>query len=523
MIFDKLKDLMNVKKDIQIYFIIYFFSYALILLNLDFIYWDDWTLVQQTKEDLIAIFIEAGNPLTGWVHYFILSFFGVYFYKVLVFICYFISGVLLNDILKNIKFLDYSGRVFIVAVFLVLPVNYSRIALITIIYTFCYLSFYLGFFVFSKYLEEPRKISLRFFALVLFFFSFQTNSFLVFYLLVFIYALYMFWNGEVKTFFRKILSLFDFWVLPMIFLIIKSFLLTPQGHHASYYSITKEGLENGLIGACTIFGRYYNELLSLSDSLDMYFFFVLLLLSLFLFVFIKKVVTIRAYNISFIPLTAFFLLGIFLSYLAMYPYMVIRLSPSFFDWDNRHMLLLPLGISICLYSIFALCRTRKYLGISFFISILAFCCTANIEIYYNFIVDGIKQDAILQKMKYSDIIRDNNEFLIYDETKDYDALKRTYRFYEYGGMLDKIYGNQNKYAVGYDRKIPSHILKGYLSASLKLKNYTPRGEYIKIRIERGQANLTPLMVSELLLLKLFDKNRYSNDLMKVVSLSVIDD
>lgn len=506
----------DLNKEIKIYFLLYLLSFGLILFNFNFIYFDDWTLINQKKEDLINIFNEAGNSFFGYIHYFLIEYTGTFSYKVFIFISYFLSGLLLNEILKRIVLISREERVFIVIIFLILPVNFARIALIDFPYAFCYILFFLSFFLFCKYLDNKIFIY-RLLSLVLFFISFQVNSFLVFYLIVFFYGLYKLYDNNIKKYAINIVKLIDFWSLPIIFFIFKSIYLIPTGPHASYYEINQEKIMNAFLSTVYIFKRFFYEffiLIPKYTSIEMIVVFYLII-----FYIIKRSGLVLFTNnpLSF-KILSLFLLGFCLTFISIYPYMVVNTSPSFFDWDSRHMLLLSLGVALCLLSFYSI--FNKKIKFIFFLSIIVLFTTINTNIYYCYIIDGIKQDAILLNIKQNKEIKKYNTFIVYDELKEYNNLNRTYRFYEYAGMLDFIYGNQNKFAILADRKISESTLRNYLVSSLKLKNYQKEKKIKKIYIIKGNIDLTLSNVVKALFYKIFLKKEYNNILNKILFLKV---
>jgi hypothetical protein len=505
--------------DIKIYTILYFLSFGLMLLNLNFIYWDDWTLVNQSKEDLINIFRDIGNPFFGYVHYFMIEYFGIYSYKILTFIFYFLSGLALNEILKRIIFLTTMERIFLVSVFLILPVNFARIAIITFPYAFAHLLFFSGFLLLSKYLNN-KQLKYRVMSLILFFISFQINSFLVFYLVVFLYSLNIVYNSNIKILFFNIFKLIDFWILPFIFYAFKSLYLEAQGSHISYYAITKAKVISSF-NNFWVFEKLSNEFWELLPSHVSIVGFIILFIIIYL-ILTKILNNEYAKNRIIIEMKkniVLVTLGSFILYISIYPYLVVNTSPSYYDWDNRHMLLLPLGFSFLLTGCvnFLYLYKLKIIAVVFFLSIFI---SFNITAYYNYLIDGIKQDSIVYHMKKSIAIEKNNTFIIYDETKEYDALKRTYRFYEYTGMLDEVYGRQNKFATQHNRLISPDNLKNYLNPSLKLKNYKIETDYKKIYIYRNNLSLTVKNIIFLLYNKIFYNKKYEEMLNNILILHV---
>ncbi len=79
--------------------------------------------------------------LIGYMHIAMLEI-GPSIYKVLTFALMFGSGLLLNLILKRHANITKEARFFIVLLFLLLPFNAARVALVVFNYTLCYFLFF---------------------------------------------------------------------------------------------------------------------------------------------------------------------------------------------------------------------------------------------------------------------------------------------------------------------------------------------------------------------------------------------
>ncbi|WP_428026096.1 hypothetical protein [Arcobacter sp.] len=124
-------------------------------------------------------------------------------------------------------------------------------------------------------------------------------------------------------------------------------------------------------------------------------------------------------------------------------------------------------------------------------------------------------------MKKNSLLEKYNSFIIYDELKNYNNLNRSYRFYEYGGMLDQIFGNQNKFARLSDQDIGESTLLKYITSSLKLKNYKIDNNFRKVYISKGDMDMTFVNVVKCIYYKIFFKEKYDFILQKILLLKVI--
>ena len=210
------------KADFKYYFflfIIYSLSHVWIFFISDAFFWDDWILDNSKDTEIIKYFTLAGHPWLGYLHI-ILENLGPSFYRFLTFFLMLITGFLFDLILLRTSKFNLDERFLLVAFFLVVPVNISRVLMITIPYTICYFLFF-----FAWYLKPINKLLSYF----LFFISFATNSLLVFHLLPISY--YYFIENKEKISFKCILKYLKnnliFISLPIFYYLLKIFYFKP--------------------------------------------------------------------------------------------------------------------------------------------------------------------------------------------------------------------------------------------------------------------------------------------------------
>jgi len=105
------------KKEYFILFILYSIANIFLLLNTNGIYWDDWTLINNSYKTIASQFCQASygvGIITTNIHNTLLHIGnGIFIYRLLTFIFYFISTILLFQILKSIKELSKRDTFFI--------------------------------------------------------------------------------------------------------------------------------------------------------------------------------------------------------------------------------------------------------------------------------------------------------------------------------------------------------------------------------------------------------------------------
>ena len=132
----------------KISLILYVCSYGLMLTFLDSYFWDDWKVYASlTKSEISQQFWDAGYMSDR-------SFFESEIlgnrpelFRILTLICYFFSGWCLFYILSTLKFLTSQQVKIITLLFLVLPINSARVAMIDFAYAWALLLFYLSWYL----------------------------------------------------------------------------------------------------------------------------------------------------------------------------------------------------------------------------------------------------------------------------------------------------------------------------------------------------------------------------------------
>lgn len=398
-----------------------------ILLIPNAIFWDDWVFYRTEPNVIFDTLQQAGAMfnLAAYMHVYMLKI-GPWIYKVLTFLLMFSSGILLNSILKRIAIFSEENRFILVLLFLILPFNMARVALIDFGY-----SFGLFLFLYAWYLIDRNRIL----ALGLFFLSFNINSLLVFYALPMLDLMYR--QGYLKnhkTFFSVVVKYPDFLILPFLFYFVKVYFYSPTGLYENYNQLYSFNNIRSAIKA------------QLKDAVNFrvnpYLFLVLLPIT---YIFAKKwsFQNLLAHEVKTLPL---FLLGCLALFLAGLPYWILGLTPTFNEWSSRHQLLFPLGSALVIVAILQLFQNRiKTVIVA---TLMAVCFSYGLTTYYSFILDWKKQSQLLNFMTENAVAINRADLVIFnDQTKSLNAIGREYRFYEWNGLLEHATGNQNHFGI----------------------------------------------------------------------------
>jgi hypothetical protein len=466
------------KNEVLILAVFYTVMHGGILLMPHAVFWDDWVLYRAAASTILDTFRQTGAMFNwaGWLHVGMLGL-GEWTYKVLTFLLMFATGLLLRSILKRIDFLPSAMRFAVVLLFLVLPFNFARVAMIDFPYTLCYFLFFLGWQLIDRH---------RYVALLLFFLSFNTNSLLVFYAVPILDLAYR--SGHLtslRTAFSFIFRRLDFLLLPFLYFYIKLRFFLPSGLYAGYnqdYSLTR------------IPSRIAAQIDDLA-GLDINYIILAIAMPLVLLLVRSHLGNSggagQQHGKS--RLLTIWALGFLVLALGCFPYWIVGHIPSFREWNSRHQLLMPLGAALIIAaSVFLL---RAPIKIFAFAAVIAASLSYGIVGYYSFLVDWNKQQTIMKFFVENATVRNANLVVIDDNTEHLNAIGREYRFYEWNGLIEKAYGDERRFAIvprdiekyrrgEFDQSFSSHYKAGF--------HHRDAGgpiAFVKINTESGNARV----------------------------------
>lgn len=508
------------KKPITLLIFLYTLSHGLILLNRG-VFWDDWTLFNVDKKIIKATFYENGLPWIGYFHSFMFSFdMSIILYRGIVYLAYLFSAVFLYGILKNIKEINNTERLLIAVIFAIFPVNSARIALIDVPYAISYFLFFFGFWLTTIYLVN-KNILLRILALTVFFISFSTNSLLVFYSILFLYIFYVERQATSSRnlVIKKIISYSDYLFLPLIFWVIKNVFFKPFGLYKNYNQLTIESI--ALAPAKSILSFYTSFIQVISRSITGWLVILTLagLMSVVL-LFQKKVESTSDKKNNFRLL----LFGFFAFFIGVFPYAAVGHILQLNDWSSRHQLLVPLGASfIIVFGIKVIIKKDPARNFAFAALIVLFLFS-NIANYVALQKDWYKQLSLIQNFKMSKKIRNNTTFLFDDRTRSLNANGRSYRFYEYTGIMKAAFLDETRFGKDYMARRPSlelNELRPFLTGRYNIGGYIPKGEAYKVRLEPGNYNLNnDVNFIKLIFQENIDPNKFKENTKRIIKLRI---
>lgn len=480
----------SLNRSIVLWGILYFIAHAGIFLIPNAIFWDDWLIYRTDSSVILENFSQAGSMFNqgGYQHVAMLAV-GPWLYRILTFVFMFASGLLLNSILRRYSAISAETRFLIVLLFLILPFNTARVTLITFPGTLRYFIFFAGWALIDRN---------RILALALFFVSFSVNSLLVLYALPVLDMFYRSGNlSSVKSVVQFCMRRMDFILLPFIFFFIKVYFYKPYGTYAGYnesYSLANliTAPQVQIQQTIDMVMYFLNELMALHASAVITF-LLWVLLSFFSFFLLK--------NASWNPPSTkriswgIFVLGICAVFLASFPYWILDLVPSYYEWRARHQLLLPLGSALTIVG--ALLIFHQYNRILLSI-IVGGSLAYNISSYVDVFADWQKQSQLIELFAKNSDIEGAGLVVVRDNAAQLNAFIRTYRFYEWNGIMENAFGNEKRFCIegrvdldkylagGFDRSFTRQYKagdyrkdSGLPSVMVEINQVEPRGLYEK--------------------------------------------
>jgi hypothetical protein len=389
----------------------YVLSYGFMLIYAGSFFWDDWLnyFERNSSEVRSKLSFSGFDPFRlvfeGWV-----TETNPAIFQFLIFIMFPISAFFLWKVLAKNKYLSEFEAIAISALFLLLPVNSARASMTLFMYSFCHLCFFAAWWI----IELRRRWWTVVLAIALFVLSFDTASFLFFITVPLLNSLL---NAGVnsKQVRRWIVKNLLFIVLPVAYWIFERKLnpvLDPV--RLAYWTPSISGSLRGLIVGILI-----------------------LLFAIYL-------IAIKKFRYAEQRGHLQFLVGLFLIWIGMFPYMtlghfpnlssiLIGFVPGASDWDSRHQLLMPLGIGIATIGVF------NYFGSSKLIRGVAAVCSISIVINFtiqqDYYLDSIKTKHIITVLRNSADLNTVKIVLVNDQALRFNARGRSLRTYEWDGIL----------------------------------------------------------------------------------------
>lgn len=395
---------------------LYTISWGGSLLLPNTLFWDDWQYISnQPQRSLNSIFLETGLPPWRAVFDQELLLLGYATIPALTFLTYFGSGLFLFLILKRTNFLENSNIPLLTLVFMISPVNHARIAKVMFGYTTSYFLFFAAWTLWAY----SRSMCTRLAALLLFFLSFMTHSFLIFLIFPLIHTIFLQNSrGIIQTVKEAIPSILALLTVAITYVCLRSVYWQPQNRFINYQKIYVDGV--------------FRSPILLAP-------FMCCLLITYFWIRSGR----RVPNELKITLVGTLALAI-----SLFPYLITNNIDRYIftfniGWQSRHLMLTPLGISFVVVGISQLISKKKH-----YIAKLALTLSVLVNIFVGtqYYLQSVQQTEITNFFKAKKIQSVIAEFS--DETARFKGRGATYSEYELFGMLNEA-GYSYPKRVGY--------------------------------------------------------------------------
>ena len=401
--------------------ILYGVSYIPSLLSAKSLFWDDWALTNSKtgKIESVQYLTSGAAPWRAFFEDIILRS-SPFLFRIFSLFAFFVAGYFFFQILKSINALNKAQIFAATLVFLVVPVNSARIAMINNSYAFSYLLFFAGW-----YLLATSKWKINYFvSLGCFFLSYTSLSLITFTLLPILYLVIV--NRPKK--FTDCLKLFKIvlplCLLPIVYLITRQIYWPPTGGAAKMYTPQVLGAVRGML-----------------------FIFLCSVPLLYGVLFAKwKSDSVNKFLISF---------GLLSISVGAFPYMVgghlvdisdwlIAFVPNFSDWDSRHQLLLPMGLALILVGGLNFTNESKpdLRSNAAFTTITFVFVLLNVTYAQEYFLDSLKQNSVIEAIQNLDELKSIDRILIDDQAVRFNARGRHVRSYEWEAIIQKALGER---------------------------------------------------------------------------------
>lgn len=465
------------------------------------IYWDDWAVIPLLKDGnytLLWGFLSQGRFYSLYFLFRVawLTDNPIFFMKFLSFMSWLLAGLFLYGILRKKFALRQDRTFFISACFMLIPTYLVKILPTVLRYSIHNTIFFLAvflYFIAEKSVSRFIKYSGYLLAWVLFFLSFETNSFLVFYLAFLGILLTFFWK-ENKD--RPLLSLtyafgkshLLFLILPLIFGLLKLMIGEPTGSYEDYnqFISLKRLFQLSSINDLwfwPVYGFFWPLIAPLTILHRKIFAGLFLIILAGTYLITKKVFS--------SPETEndnpkyYLIAGMVLFILGAIPYFVVGKPPHIFGhgFAMRHTLLLPLGSSLMILgTILTVIKEKWQLAVQTIL--LALFSVFTIFNYYGQDMDWYKQRAIIEYLKETknETIINATSLIFYDKM-GINWQNRGVKGEEYFGYIQSAFPKENlKMAASEEHDPVKNYYANPSNSQLFPLGFDPAKKVVKVEI-----------------------------------------
>lgn len=419
---------------------------------------DDWVYADKNWEYLWDVFCQSSIPLHAIIDAG-LWLFPDWFYRVVTFALYYGGTILFYKILEDMELFSEDARLWVALLYIVMPVNDTRITWICYGYSLGLFLFWVSFYLAVIWRKKAgwQRIILHILSLFFLLVSFDTESIMIFTLLILLYFYYMDLTKDMqrkgltialKKLPRSVLNHADYLIAPIAWYFFDKILFPGYGVYGGHSYVNWNALDD------IILFMPRNALVTLKDFILSYVDLVVrsqsavkgVVISIIVYSAIVIIGIIRnkyAENSSdsLIKNGIMFLLGCIVFFIGFFPYGLKRdesIKSHFFI--GRDSLLLGVGTALMFYyglmSLF-----RRHIAKIILLSLIVLGIFHFNLSYIDWQEDYYKQLQFQHEIANNDNIINNDTFLVLGNGKKIN----TEYFYEYNGNSWEVTGEQTRY------------------------------------------------------------------------------
>jgi len=405
--------------------ILYSLSYLPMMLFSKAYFWDDWFTHRLQEADFRKHLVVGGNwPLRAIIEVDLLGLNPMFFHAA-TFVCFLVGGWLLFRILTCFEFLNLNQRSLVTILFLILPINSARVAMINFHYSLSLLIFYFAWYL----LVTKKSITWRLLSIPLFLISFDTVALIVFFVVPCCHLGYlMYLDQKIKKIYVALISATLLLLAPLYY-IVDHQINPPQGGYATMYTPQKLGILRALLLLliCAAVGVWllWKHRTNLGSAK-------------------RQLLIVLGITVTFVGATPYIIGGHLVDTSAW----ILNFVPTASDWNSRHQLLLGLGLSLLICGVIGDLDSRfkrQSLKVLF-----GFCVVWNLTYMQGYYLDSIKQNEVISAIRQSNDFDDSKIIMVNDLADRFNGRGRGIRSYEFDGMFDFAKGASDvKTITGY--------------------------------------------------------------------------
>lgn len=439
--------------------LVFALTHGWVLMSYNALYWDDWSILTSDAVELHRMFKFVGFELAGYLHAWLVPL-GAGAYRLLMLLSLALMSVCVFLIARAYGLRALQAGL-ITALFIVAPLNTSKIAAINVPAVMFAAIFFLAWVFLLRDLQKPSLLQ-RLGALALFSVSFYLPSSLAFFALP---AMSIAWHAyRSNTAWRqRLIALFkriDFLALPFIqFAIFRLYFFKPDASIANEYQqfgIRTSRLQEAL------------ERIQADILIDMPWAVRLILVALPLLILVRFIKRPPVEQDEYVRIADLWMcIGLCACFFALFPYLAVGRLPVFSDWNSRYHLFLPLGYALICWSMskyIAAYTKRKWLGIGTYVLIFVLSAGFSVRSYFEYAGDWRKQNKLMAAMKEQTFVSVSDNVVFVDSI--IYAKRRDVRYSEYTQMMLRTKPEWNGLAVSNTQlqRVGGGSLKQYVTS-----------------------------------------------------------